>query len=310
MQQKYALRLLNKTVSEVQTKYDESGNQVYSIEGTNIEKLNKRLYRYQFQTIIPGEHPKETWEAFVRQTRRHIVNLHKTPQKIKTTLEIADAIALREELNETDIGKTLSKIMERKSNKAKLDKVVITDENGNVTNVETRPEEVKRLIKDQYEQHWHGKRPADRELLTTERWAKHYSPLPELDETIYKGLMDPVKMPELQHTIASFPEKATGATGVSAKLLQNCGEGVKSLLLELVNKVLKHQIMPSDWLKATIYPIPKTTEDDWKSDINKTRPIALLEIARKICLKIPTDRLTKAMTKHNVLKGQLSQTRA
>src|SRR5688572_23365538 len=60
-------------------------------------------------------------------------------------------------------------------------------------------------------------------------------------------------------------------------------------------------ITPTNWKFALLYPIPKPME--WECDINKTRPIVLLEIFRKIFSKIITKRLSNVLASHKILKG-------
>ena len=57
----------------------------------------------------------------------------------------------------------------------------------------------------------------------------------------------------------------------------------------------------SEWKIAHVYPIPKPI--DWEYDIMKTRPIILLETLRKAFVKIITNRLSKLLVKHHVLRG-------
>src|ERR1043165_3087683 len=52
---------------------------------------------------------------------------------------------------------------------------------------------------------------------------------------------------------------------------------------------------------AQVYPIPKLY--DWEYDINKTRPITLLDTVRKLTVKVITNRLSKILAQHNVLRG-------
>jgi len=61
------------------------------------------------------------------------------------------------------------------------------------------------------------------------------------------------------------------------------------------------KIISENWKQAYIYPIPKPIE--WQYDIMKTRPLTLLDTLRKAVMKIITNRLSKIMTKHSVLKG-------
>ena len=69
----------------------------------------------------------------------------------------------------------------------------------------------------------------------------------------------------------------------------------------LFNGYLKTGLTPTNWKYALLYPIPKPME--WECDVNKTRPIVLLEIFRKVFSKIITGRLSKILTTHKILKG-------
>src|SRR4051795_443004 len=60
--------------------------------------------------------------------------------------------------------------------------------------------------------------------------------------------------------------------------------------------------IPSQWKDATIYPIPKPM--DWNCYLKNTRPITLLETARKLMTKIMTNRLANILHRHNILKGE------
>ncbi len=42
---------------------------------------------------------------------------------------------------------------------------------------------------------------------------------------------------------------------------------------------------------------------DWGCDITKTRPITLLDTLRKAVMKIITNRLSRIIAKHNILRG-------
>ena len=55
------------------------------------------------------------------------------------------------------------------------------------------------------------------------------------------------------------------------------------------------------WKKSNIYPIPKNK--DWSGDLSNTRPIILIETARKILTKILTLRLAAVCKNHEILKG-------
>ena len=76
---------------------------------------------------------------------------------------------------------------------------------------------------------------------------------------------------------------------------------IQRILLYLVYLILIVGDIPADWKYAFVYLIPKPT--DWYYDIFKTYPITLLNIMRKAFVKLLTNRLSKIMVKHNILKG-------
>jgi hypothetical protein len=59
-------------------------------------------------------------------------------------------------------------------------------------------------------------------------------------------------------------------------------------------------MIPSEWKKATIYPIPKLK--DWECKLNNTRLITLLETTRKLLIKIITKRLNSFLAKNDILQ--------
>ena len=60
-------------------------------------------------------------------------------------------------------------------------------------------------------------------------------------------------------------------------------------------------MIPDQWKITSLYPIPKPY--DWNFSIASTRPIILIECARKIVTKIVGNRLSNIISKHHILKG-------
>ena len=96
-------------------------------------------------------------------------------------------------------------------------------------------------------------------------------------------------------------EKAPSITEISYDLIKKAGVDMNNLMRELINEIFYQQILPNDWLKAQIFPIPKPT--DWCGDISNTRPITLLECPRKIMFKILNNRLANILVQNEYILG-------
>ena len=71
--------------------------------------------------------------------------------------------------------------------------------------------------------------------------------------------------------------------------------------LVLINAYTDADQHLQNFLMDVIYPIPKP--GDWNLELNKMRPITLLECPRKLYIKILTNRLSKILSYNkNVLK--------
>ncbi|PKY59458.1 hypothetical protein RhiirA4_482227, partial [Rhizophagus irregularis] len=135
-----------------------------------------------------------------------------------------------------------------------------------------------------------------------ERWKKRYTPISEINPDIYQLVMAPIDTSDLRAVINnSPPQKAPSPSSIPYewfKLLSN--DGI-SYLCQLMNSCLDSADIPEDWRLASIVPIPKPHE--FECLLKNTRPITLLETARKLLVKIITNRLSKIMATHQVLTG-------
>src|SRR6266540_1424801 len=114
--------------------------------------------------------------------------------------------------------------------------------------------------------------------------------------------MIPPTWEEWQATIQSLPnDKACGPSNLHNEFYKHAGPKVANLTWHMAKMCFQLAIIPEEWKQAHIYPIPKPME--WQSDITKTRPLTLLDTLRKAVMKIVTNRLSKIMAKHHVLKG-------
>jgi len=149
-----------------------------------------------------------------------------------------------------------------------------------------------------------GLPPANVPLLDDfpEVWKTHYNPLQHVDSSIYQSLLEPVSDEELLRCINSLPNgKAAGLSGIPYEMLKHLPPSGLSQLKDLISLCLRSSQIPKDWKNATIYPIPKPHE--WHCYLKNTRPICLLDTARKVMTRILYSRLSAILVQNRVLTG-------
>lgn len=143
---------------------------------------------------------------------------------------------------------------------------------------------------------WTAKRhPHTDNLLSCPRLAALYAPCdPALSALGSAGSV--ILEIELNTTLAACPGgKAPGPSGVSYEFLVHLGPKARALLLTLFNCCLRFSVVPQGWLEHTIIPIPKGKST---GDFNQTRPISLLDPARKLLEQIINRRIRLGLLAH------------
>jgi hypothetical protein len=137
----------------------------------------------------------------------------------------------------------------------------------------------------------------------SDRWHRLYSPMQSVNASIYANLTALVTDDEWNSALASLPNgKAPGLSNIPYEMLKQLPVTALSYLRDIVNLCLESSFIPSQWKDATIYPIPKPQE--WNCFLQNTRPITLLDTARKLLTRIMYRRLSKALVDHQVLTGK------
>ncbi|CAB4437137.1 unnamed protein product [Rhizophagus irregularis] len=127
-----------------------------------------------------------------------------------------------------------------------------------------------------------------------ERWKYRYTPISEINPDIYQLVMAPIDSSELRAVINNSPSrKAPGPSSIPYEWFKLLSTDGISYLCHLMNLCLVTADIPEDWHLASIVPIPKSHK--FECLLKNTRPITLLETARKLLVKIITDRLSKVM---------------
>ncbi|GBC19651.1 hypothetical protein RIR_jg41913.t1 [Rhizophagus irregularis DAOM 181602=DAOM 197198] len=134
------------------------------------------------------------------------------------------------------------------------------------------------------------------------RWQRAYTPISDIDLSLYTSVLSPILEEEWKNTIQSMPNnKASGPSKISYEMLKHLTGEAFNLSLVLANACLTHGDIPADWCEALVYPILKPHEFD--AQLKNTRPITLLETVRKCVVKVVTTRLSKILADNQILQG-------
>ncbi|RKP16357.1 hypothetical protein ROZALSC1DRAFT_1419, partial [Rozella allomycis CSF55] len=114
--------------------------------------------------------------------------------------------------------------------------------------------------------------------------------------------MQPVTILELQATISDSPKKkAPGLTGLTNEIWKHLPPLPLQIIVKLFNITMKTGFLPNKVNTGKIILLPKI--NNWSGELDKLRPITLLETFRKLFTSIITQRLTTTLEKHCILQG-------
>ena len=134
-------------------------------------------------------------------------------------------------------------------------------------------------------------------------WIDEYEPISYINEKIYENLLIDISTMEWESTIKDLNAGKTGnLSKITYEIIKFSSCHMKEWLRKFYNEILHIEQIPMKWNEGVIYPIPKP--GDWNLDLNKTRPITLLECPRKLLMKILTQRLSKILASNSDIMGE------
>ncbi|GET61907.1 RNA-directed DNA polymerase from mobile element jockey-like [Rhizophagus irregularis DAOM 181602=DAOM 197198] len=191
----------------------------------------------------------------------------------------------------------INSVMEREIKSIVLDRVLIKENNED--KLITDEEKIKDIVNDHF-QNIAGS--TNQPKILSEYWAKFYFPQDEINDKIYKDLMVEPTNDELNEALNKLSNnKASGPTGISNEMLKHASPEFKEIIRKLIILIFNNQEIPLEWKYANVYPIPKPKP--WGCQLVNTRPITLLETARKLMVSIMNARLSTILQKNKILKG-------
>ncbi|CAG8767527.1 12092_t:CDS:2, partial [Rhizophagus irregularis] len=148
----------------------------------------------------------------------------------------------------------IDNITENEMKKIFIDRVLIDNEYGNSILV-TDENKIKDITKDYFQNAADSK---NRTIEDLQEWSDEYEPIRSINELIYNNCLEPITDDEWNIVIKDLPiKKAVGPTGIAYDEIKKALLEFNQLLRNIIDEVLRTQIMPKDWKLANIYLIPK-----------------------------------------------------
>jgi exonuclease III/ribonuclease HI len=237
--------------------------------------------------------------ATLRTFRKALKKMLEKEEAKERRAAISDSVRRRNDRFHEHIRETIQGVLGKRVPRRRIEVVRTENEDGSVS-LEERGDVVRDTL-EAFFTDWTKTRSPQLETMD-DRWRAIYAPLNHVEEEWYSGLMAAVSPEELRATLADLPsKKAPGPTGIPNEIYKRMGKGCQQTLLALLNGIMQLGHLPRRWMRGTLVPIPK--DQPWTGDLNRLRPIALLEAGRKILSSILTRRLGDIIHGRRVLTG-------
>jgi hypothetical protein len=131
------------------------------------------------------------------------------------------------------------------------------------------------------------------------------TPLEEIVEEYWSTLMTKITEEDILHALKGLPKnKACGLDAIPNEILQivvSPGTRLLEIIKISMNITVQYQIYPTKITEGLMVMLPKI--DNWNGELDKLRPITLLNTLHKLFERIMNDRLCDILHKYKILKG-------
>ncbi|GET58995.1 RNA-directed DNA polymerase from mobile element jockey-like [Rhizophagus irregularis DAOM 181602=DAOM 197198] len=275
----------------------------YFLELTMLIAINKFLDRLLFKltTSRPSRSAQISQMINSLSTQLILLKFLLTDYTIPSYNSIEYYTALRDEYFSTSLGSFIFSALSVEHHSIVLDRVLVVIDSK--PTLLTDPSDIKQAAIKHFQS---VVTPPLVQYSSTDsfppRWQRAYTPLSDIDSSLYNSVMSPILEDKWKSTLNSMPNnKASGPSKISYEMLKHLTGEAFNLSLILANACLNQGDIPADWREALVYPIPKPHEFD--AQLKNTRPITLLETVRKCVVKVVTIRLSKILADNQVLQG-------
>jgi hypothetical protein len=263
--------------------------------------LNHQLLNKHHITIptIPSSDANflqlEQWHQELKDLLTTIRHVWKKNLLDHQSAQIKQFIQKRESYLEDNKKAMIRSILNRPTRHINLEKLIVHDPDPTII---TDAQTIQDTVKKHYE-NWTTRRNPQ-PISNFPEWQQEYQPKTQILTEWYQKMLTPITTEELLQTIHTRSnQSAPGPSGIPYIAFKKLTITNIKHLCQLFNGILNTGHIPLEWKQGSIYPIPKNR--DWEYNINITRPITLLETARKIFTKIINDRLASTFSTYSIL---------
>ncbi|KAG9290321.1 hypothetical protein G9A89_007052 [Geosiphon pyriformis] len=219
--------------------------------------------------FLLGSHFNTIWSVLSMVKKSYRASKMSEVERVRES-QIRSAIDKRMESFELDKSHTIRNVLEHPFHKVTLDHLVVDDE------LVLEPALVKAKV-DAVMERWTRKRNVVSDV--TGVWNRQYQPLEYVFDDAFSGVMSLIDFDEMSNVISNLPDRKTAG------------------LFSILNELWKHCDKSKE---AWVSMIPKPYE--WEGVLTNTRPIALVETARKILSKVLSNRISLACSVFDILR--------
>ena len=302
----HKIRLLGKKLNSI-IKNSSTHSTTYTFKKKDLKYINKGFNyikrKPNMDTIINLTNIKKNTDNLMDlfNALRRNLQLYKE-QTLKNKIE--KYIDIRNENFKSNPGKMLDSILNREYKRITLDKLIISNSADDDKEIILDQQIIEIHTIDHFQHIGSNTSPHQRDISDIDSpdnfWHDiYYKEKPSHINT--NMLTDTITLHELKDIIKNLPNgKATGPSKISYEHLKHLPDSMMEHLLILFNNILTSNIIPDNWRKATIFPIPKPKP--FQGNLSNTRPITLLDCIRKTFVKIINNRLNEYLYKYDMLQ--------
>ncbi|KAI3655892.1 hypothetical protein MP638_005069, partial [Amoeboaphelidium occidentale] len=174
----------------------------------------------------------------------------------------------------------------------------LKDDTGGII---TEPNEIKSKLNEYYSSIYSNNHGDQYEIHPS--FTNEIKPKDDINAEWYEAATAPIDTNYLREYLKTLPNKSSpGLSGIPYDILKLINEEtVLKILAKVINLSIQECHLPESLRKGKIILLPKI--NNWQGELDKLRPITLLETFQKLISGIITTRITKIIDEHNILKG-------